>query len=146
MLRTFVIALASLFLTTFSHAADPEKEAATKLVAYVDALTLPINPTLLGEDFEGALQDEPSIRISAATKASHPAFKGGLNASLLGPKERPVAVVFWVGAPSIDTYYIPFPGIKEVDRPRRLTKLGDRFYRLESNRSSKGVKVEKLLP
>ena len=117
----------------------------SRLVAEVDLLKIPIEKKDLGEDYEGAVEGESGFLGLRPDILAVPEFKDGLRASLLGSPERPVAMIFWVQSKG-ENYYVPFPGVGEVDRPRRMSKVGERIYRIESNRSSKGVRVEKTLP
>ncbi|WP_264490663.1 hypothetical protein [Luteolibacter arcticus] len=132
-------------LTGFARELDAA--AGAKLVAWVDALKVPVDPKLLGgpQPIGDGGDDEPAIKIDKAFLASDKAFAEGVEASLMGPREKPVAVIFYVQS-AIGYHYVPFKGVKEIDRPRRLSKVADRLYRIESNRFTRGVKVEKLLP
>ncbi|HEY1120572.1 MAG TPA: hypothetical protein VGE67_03195 [Haloferula sp.] len=122
-------------------AASPKPAKYAALVTLVDSVPIPIPDSMIGEDFEGAVQDEPSLKFP-----SPPAeFPGGLHSSLLGPQDKPVALLLY-SLDDIQTYYVPFKGVTGIDRPRRLTKLSDRVYQVESNRTTKGVLVEKQLP
>ena len=128
-------------------AADLPADSQKKLIEFVDSLRIPI-PT---EHIKGAQPisdggDERGLKVSKALISGEEVFRDGLEASLIGTPKRPIAVVFWVQS-AIGYYYVPFAGVTEVDRPRRLSKVGDRAYRIESNRSTrKGVRVEKHLP
>lgn len=145
-MRSLVVALA------FACAAcSPPKGAGggppVELVTEVDRIKLPVAASDVSEDEDrlGAVQDETAFLALSPELKSRPAMKEGVTASLIGPRERPVAMIFYVDS-LVATYYVPFPGIKEVDRPRRLTKVADRLYRIESNRSSKGMRVTGPLP
>ncbi|WAC19743.1 hypothetical protein OVA24_21220 [Luteolibacter sp. SL250] len=118
-----------------------------ELVTEVDRIKLPVAAADLSDDdySMAAVQDEPAFLALTPELRSLPAMKEGVTASLIGPRERPEAMIFYVNS-LVGTYYVPFPGVKEVDRPRRLTKLADRLYRIESNRSSQGIQVIGPLP
>lgn len=123
-------------------AANPKSAKYAALIARIDSVPIPVPDSMIGEDFDGgAVQDEPSLNFPAPPAE----FPGGLPSSLLGPKDKPIAVLFQ-SIDDIEIYYVPFKGVTEIDRPRRLTKLTDRVYLLESNRTTKGVLVEKNLP
>lgn len=147
-MRTLSLATLSLCGITFVSCSKPSTPAAkpksakyAALVARIDSVPIPVPDSMLGEDFEGAVADEPALKFP-----SPPAeFPGGLHSSLLGPQDKPVALLFY-GLDEMETYYVPFKGVTQIDRPRRLTRLADRVYRLESNRTSLGVRVEKQLP
>ena len=128
-------------------AADLPPESRQKLIEFVDSLHIPIPPgKMKGAQPISDGGDERGLRVSKTLISGDKAFRDGLEASLIGPPKRPMAVVFWVQS-AIGYYYVPFAGVTEVDRPRRLSKVGDRVYRIESNRSPrKGVRVEKRLP
>ncbi|RYD65739.1 MAG: hypothetical protein EOP83_06760 [Verrucomicrobiaceae bacterium] len=120
-------------------APKPAKYAA--MVTLVDSIPVPVPDTMLGPDMSGDAQDGPSIKLS-----SPPAdIPGDLTITLLGPQQKPVALTIY-STKDIQTYYVPFKGVTTIDRPRRLTKLADRVYQIESNRTTKGVLVEKQLP
>ena len=119
---------------------------AAELVAEVDRINLPVASTDVSEDDgEGAVQSELAFLAISPGLKSVPSMKEGVSASIIGPPERPVAMIFYVNS-LMNTYYVPFPGIKKVDRTRRLTKVADRLYEIESNRSGKGVQVTGPLP
>ena len=139
---------AILLLTSASilSAGDIAASAQKQLVGFVDSIRVPIPASsLAGSKPISDGSDESGLKISKTFIAGEQAFRDGLEASLIGPPERPLAVVFWVQS-AICYYYVPFPEVRGIDRPRRLSKLGDRVYRIESNRSSKGNRVQKLLP
>ena len=147
-MRSFFFTIASCFLSFFIFACsrpenpDVASQRHSAVVALIDSLSIPIPEEVLGEDIDGgAVEGKPSIKISG----SDTVFPKGASASLIGTRSKPIAVIFYSVA-HVETYYVPFAGVLDVDRPRRLTKLADRVYRLESNRSSLGVRVEKRLP
>ena len=122
-------------------AAAPKPAKYAALVTLVDSVPIPVPDSMIGEDSEGAVEYELALKFP-----SPPAeFPRGLHSSLLGPQDKPVALILY-SLDDIETYYVPFKGVTQIDSPRRLTKLADRVYQIESNRTAKGVLVEKQLP
>jgi hypothetical protein len=145
-LFVFTIACCLLSFCIFACSKPENPDVALKrhsaVVALIDSLSIPIPAEILGEDFDGgAVEGETSIKISG----SNTVFPKGVSASFIGTRSKPVAVILYSVA-DVETYYVPFAGVLDVDRPRRLTKLADRVYRIESNRSSLGTRIEKRLP
>lgn len=135
-----------LFLTACegpsTPALPPANPALSALVAHVDSLKLPLDRTLIDEESNGgALEGEPALKITDPKLLVDPALPH-LRASVVGPLDDPKAVVF----SSTEVYYIPFAHVMSVDRKRRLTRMQDRVYRIESNRSQTGDEVTGMLP
>jgi len=121
--------------------ANPNAGKYAALVTLADSIPVPVPDNMLGPDMSGDVQDGPSIKLPSPPSD----IPGDLFITLLGPQEKPVALAVYSTA-DVETYYVPFKGVDQIDRRRRLTKLADRVYQIESNRTAKGVLVEKQLP
>jgi hypothetical protein len=133
-----ILAFGLLTLSCGSRSEEPiAKSDMEKIIKHVDDLKIPIDEKLLTEHFPEAVEGDFLVKFPDEM-GKIDLLKKGYRSSLAGDREHPVAVIFFVDSTG-ELYLIPFKNVSRLDRPRRLTKLGDRLYRPESNRSSKGV-------
>ena len=112
------------------------------IIRTVDDLAIPIDAKLLTEQFPEAVEGDFIVNFAGTGIDNTGLLNKGYRASLVGNKEKPVAIIFY--NPPSEYYLVPFKNVTRLERPRNLTRLGDRFYRIESNRSGKGVKGTEL--
>ena len=148
-IRGLFLALISLVSSACSSNADEGLgvEFARELVAFVDKLEVPLSNAALSKQDPEAVEGERQIKLQPDVKLFPQIAAAGneITASLCGTPKSPKAVIFWI-QDEICYYYVPFKGVSEVDRRRRLSKVSDRVYKIESNRSRQGVVVTGKLP
>lgn len=120
---------------------------AQELVRITDEITVPVDKSILIEQSPESIEGENILKLSI-NKNRFPNFmrdNEDIAASLVGPPSNPKAVIYWIQS-NVAYYYVPFKGINTVDRRRRLSKIGDRVFKVESNRSTTGEVVDSILP
>lgn len=122
----------------------PKDETLRLMIGEADRLKRPVDRSLLTEHDSERDIDELEVRLNNPELAKNEDLKKGLTVTLLGGPEKPVALVFYIDSFVGQYYLIPFEGVKEIDRERRMVKVADRIYRVLSNRSNQGVFTKKL--
>jgi hypothetical protein len=121
----------------------PKEETLCLMIGEADRLKRPVDPSLLTKHDSERDIDELEVRLDNPELAKNEDLKKGFTVTLLGGAEKPVAMVFYID--SLGQYYlVPFEGVKEIDRERRMVKVADRIYSVLSNRSNQGVFTKKL--
>jgi hypothetical protein len=139
-IRTLLVLLPIAWLTSCDATSGNMIDAATAkaIVAQVDKIIVPIDKRKLKEQYAESVEGDYIVDLGTEDFDKLELIKAGYRASLVGDRTKPVAIIIYINATG-SAYLIPFKGVTKLERPRRLTKIADRFYDIESNRSSKGV-------
>lgn len=127
-----------LFLTSCGGSARGNLAVAEmgKIIKEVDDIKIPIDENILTEQFPESVEGNFVVKFKGGADQID-VLKQGYRASLVGDRKKPIAIIFFVHS-THEFYLVPFKNVSSMERPRRLTKMADRFYLIESNRSSKG--------
>lgn len=122
-----------------------EKQMIDALIKKVDAIKLPMEAGIL-EDYESeGGEGDFLIKMNMEDVQKFEKFRSGVRATLVGHKNNPSAVIFYVKS-DLNFYLIPFKGVDKIPEPLKLSKLASRFFRIESNRSGLGVMTTAVGP
>jgi hypothetical protein len=143
--RLQILAFLWLLLGCSAMGAELQKETVQLLIAEVDRIKLPLDETKLKEGSTERGEGDFTIRLDNPDLLKNKDLKEGFLAILVGSKEKPAAVLFYIDSVAGEPrFLIPFKGVSKMPQKWRLEKLGERLYRVHSNRSRSGTFTDRL--
>lgn len=138
-----ILVVISAILMGCNAKSEIKNETIKALIGKVDDIKLPISSSLIHKiDGEGGVGDY-NLKLNKSGTDNLDELKAGYSAYLVGDVKNPKAVIFDIKS-NLGVYLVPFKGVRELDRPRTILKMEERFYKILSNRSSDGSYTKTL--